>query len=109
LEPLANWTSIANVNIYGNLECATTTHLDQNSLNDQGVTIFPVPVSDGLLSIQSISKPIYAIDIFNTAGQQVLSANGNGTDKKQIDLPSLSAGIYFFKLEGIGQGRLVIL
>ena len=103
-----NWTSIANVNIYGNLECETATNIENTQLIDQGVLLFPVPVKDGILSIQSVDKPLNGVEVFNLTGQRVMMDNGNGLTQKQIDVFELSAGIYFIRLEGIGQGKFVI-
>ncbi len=103
-----NWTSIANVNIYGSLECETATNIENTQLIDQGVTLFPVPVDNGILSIQSADKPLNGIEVFNVAGQRVMMENGNGLTKKQMDIFDLSAGIYFIRLEGIGQGKFVV-
>ncbi len=103
-----NWTSIANVNIYGNANCEGTTSISNNQLIDQTVSIFPVPTTDGMLSIKSISKALNMIEIYNLDGQLVLATNGKGTFTKQIDVTKLVAGIYFIKLEDIGQAKFIL-
>ena len=95
-----NWTSIANVNIYGNPNCEGASSVFGNQeLED--VTIFPIP-TDELLTISSISKKIEGIEIFNVAGQKVLTAEGASEFSKQIDVSELNSGIYFLKIEKIG-------
>jgi len=59
-----------------------------------GIRIYPNPVNN-ILNISS-KKSVKTISIFNLAGQKVLknAKNSNG----QIDVSSLSAGTYIFKL-----------
>jgi len=102
-----NWTSIANVNIYGNLNCEGATSVS-NEPFDESITIFPVPTTDGKITISSSSKDLKNIEIFNIAGQKILTTNGNGTFSKQIDVTKFKKGIYFIRLEEIGQGRFIL-
>jgi len=104
-----NWTSIANVNIYGNLNCEGSSGIFNNQPIDQNITLFPVPASNGILNILSASDPLERIEIFNVAGQKVLTTNGNGTFSTQINVTNLIKGIYFVKLEGIGQAKFILL
>jgi poly(beta-D-mannuronate) lyase len=104
----SNWTSIANVNIYGNVNCDSTSGIFNQQPIDQGITIFPVPTTDGTLNILSTSKTLGRIEIYNVTGAQVLAANGNGAYSKQVDVSRLNTGIYFIKLEGIGQSKFII-
>lgn len=100
-----NWTSIANVNIMGNL---LTTNVSNTQLLDQGVTLFPVPVTEGILNISSASEPLNSIKVYNVAGQQVLTTNGHGALSKEVDLSKLTTGTYFIRIEGIGQGNFIL-
>ena len=104
----SNWTSIANVNIYGNIKCEGTSSVFDNNLQDQGISIFPVPVKDGLLSISSTSKAFGNIEIYNLAGQQLLTIDGHGSYSKQIDVTDLKPGIYFIKMEEIGLAKFIV-
>jgi len=104
-----NWTSIANVNIYGDLNCENATGVFNNQqVKDLGVTLFPVPVTDGLITISSDSERLSAIEVYNAAGQQVLTTNGKGLYSKQIDVSKLNAGVYFVKLENIDLTKFII-
>lgn len=104
----SNWTSIANINIYGNIACASTTSIfDQHPL-DPSIKIFPVPTADGLLTISSIDNRLGRIEVYNVAGQNVLTTDGNGNYSKQIDVNQLVKGTYFIKLERIGRAKFII-
>ncbi len=105
-----NWTSIANVNIYGDLNCenAMLTGVFNHQPMDLGITLFPVPVTNGTLTITSTSKKLNMIEVYNIAGQRVLTADGHGLFSKQIDVTQLNTGIYFVKLEEIGLAKFII-
>jgi poly(beta-D-mannuronate) lyase len=104
-----NWTSIANVNIYGDLNCENAaTGVFNNKQEDPGISLFPVPVTDGILNILSTYKVISIIEVYNVAGQRVLTTDGNGLYSKQIDVSKLNTGIYFLNLEEIGLAKFII-
>lgn len=105
----SNWTSIANVNIYGNANCDSTVNIvNQKQPIDQGITVFPVPTTDGVLNITSTAKPLGRIEIYNAVGMQVLTTDGNGSFSKRIDVTRLNTGVYFIKLDGIGQSKFIV-
>lgn len=98
----SNWTSIANVNIYGNYDCnAVSTFNHQSIKND--VKVFPNPVINGILNVSSDSKELGIMDIYNVAGQKVLTVDGNRTYSKLINVTELQTGVYFIRFEGRGQ------
>lgn len=101
-----NWTSIANVNIYGNIDAGCVSAV--SNLKDQGVSIFPVPVRNGVLSISSTTKTLGFIEILNVVGQQILRTDGNGSYSKQIDVSQLNAGVYFIRLEKTGVAKFIV-
>lgn len=103
-----NWTSIANVNIYGNTSCEMTTSIFSNIPIDQSITLFPVPVTNGMLNISSDDKTLNGIKVYNTTGQEVLTADGHGTYSTQINVSELNTGVYFIKLENIGFGKFIL-
>ncbi len=104
----SSWTSIANVNIYGDVNCGMITGLNNLPQLDQSVKLFPVPTIDGTLTITSISKPLSRIEVYNAAGQQVLTADGNKAYSTQLNIAHLVSGVYFIKLEGLGQTRFIV-
>ncbi len=103
-----NWTSIANVNIYGNLSCETMTSIFDNPQIDNGVSIFPIPVTDGIVNISSASRKIETIEIYNVTGQKVLTTNGNAAYSTQLDLTRLHPGVYFMKLKNLGIAKFIV-
>ena len=104
----SNWTSIANVNIYGgNPEEDCVTSIFNPSIS-QNVQLFPVPVTDGLLNIESDTKALNLIEVYSITGQKILTTNGNGSYTKQVDVRGLRAGIYFVKLVGIGSTKFIV-
>jgi hypothetical protein len=84
------------------------TAVSDNPKINHGITLYPVPVSDGILTIESSYKALKLIEIYNVAGQRVLRTNGNGNFSKQINVIIMDAGIYFIKLEQIGQSKIII-
>lgn len=104
----SNWTSLANVNIYGDLTCEMLTGLDKYPSLDSTVTLFPVPATEGFLTISSTAKPLAGIEVYNATGQKVLILSGNNTYTRQIDLSKLQAGVYFIRLEGLGQAKFIV-
>jgi len=103
-----NWTSVANVNIYGDVGCASLTSVFDTPSIDPNVTIFPVPVTNGILTISSTDKAINHIDIYSVTGQHLLGIDGKDTYSKQVDVTQLAKGVYIIKLEGLGHAKFVI-
>ena len=103
-----NWTSIANVNIYGDVDCgfATLSHVPEVEFTD-ALTLYPMPISDGFLNIKS-SSSIGLIHIYSLHGQHLLTQNGNGELTTQIDVSSLESGVYIVQLEGIGTSKIFV-
>jgi len=66
------------------------------------VALFPNPVTDGLLylSFEFANQGTLVTDIFNLAGQQVVSRtiNGNGQVIEQFDFSGLPSGLYLIRL-----------
>ncbi len=104
----SNWTSIANVNIYGDVNCDGATGIFNPQALDPSVSIFPVPVTDGTLNILSTSHKLNAIEIYNVSGQKILTTDAYGNHSKEIDVTELNTGIYFIKLEGLGHAKFIL-
>ena len=71
-------------------------------------SIFPNPLTQGILYFESTDTGIKEISIFNILGDKIFSVN---TFEKSIDLNLLSKGIYFLELrQGKKRGikRLVV-
>ena len=103
------WNSIQEVKFYGNEECETTLDTESfESFADKGVTLFPVPVTNGELIIVSPRYGVNGIEVYNIAGQEVISAEANNQNTTQIDVSDLTPGVYFIILEEIGVGKFIV-
>lgn len=103
-----NWTSIANVNIYGDVHCETVTGVENSQPLDPNITIFPVPATGGWLTISSTTKTLSMIEVYDAAGQKVMTVDGNNAYSKQIDITKLAPGIYFVRLKELGQAKFMV-
>jgi len=66
-------------------------------LNSSNINLYPNPVV-GMLSIDT-NTPIRQVTIINLEGQQILVKNNlTNSQQKQLDLSSLSQGVYIIKL-----------
>ena len=104
----SNWTSIANVNIYGNPNCEGASNIFDNQSIDPNVTIYPIPVTNGFLNISTTSEKLEGIEIFNVVGQRILTTKSKGSFSTQIDVSKLNSGVYFLKLEKLGQTKFIL-
>ena len=75
---------------------------------DHGISLFPVPTSDGILTISSRYKPLNTIEIYSVEGKHLLAADGKSKQATQIDISNLQTGIYFIKLKDIGTGKIIV-
>lgn len=103
-----NWTSIANVNIYGDVNCKGNSGVPEVAAEKVIFSLYPVPVSNGFLTIATTSKTIGLVDIYNVFGQLVLRSDGGNLYTKKLNLSNLNSGVYFIVLEGIGVSNFVI-
>ena len=75
-----------------------------------GFSMYPNPVSDGVLNVLSASTSVKEVSIFNLLGKQVFSSSFSGI-KNDIDVSSINAGIYILKIieEGKTATRKLII
>lgn len=93
-----NWTSIANVNIYGERVCqGGITAIEQLEPLSSEVLVYPVPVNDGLLNISLPGKTIEQLSVFDLTGRRLRSIYGNKTDFQQLDVSGLKPGMYLLQ------------
>ena len=88
----------ANDALYGNLRQPYMLHLNANAtyeLNSQ-VTVFPNPTND---KVWVVGSGLQEVRLFNAMGQLVLTKQGDGADQMELDLSSLSAGVYMMSLQ----------
>lgn len=79
-----------------------------NLLSQQGIRIFPIPVTEGKLTISSSAKPLNKIEIYDLRGKLIVEVPADGTSSKQIALRKLISGIYFIRITDIGQAKFII-
>jgi len=74
---------------------AFETTMDVNSFGAANLKLYPNPVSNGVLSIETQSSAAAEVEFFNMLGQKVLAAKAS----KHINVSSLSAGIYLVRVQ----------
>lgn len=74
------------------IDLCNTLDLNEFSLNDEFVTIYPNP-TNGIINFETNNHNIDRLDIYNTLGQKVLSEKM----KSSFNLSHLSKGIYIVK------------
>ena len=71
------------------------TTMDVNSFNAANLKLYPNPVSNGVLSIETSSSVASEVELFNMLGQMVLATKAS----KHINVSSLTAGIYLVRVK----------
>lgn len=78
------------------------TVLSVGKLEIEGFATYPNPVSKGNFAITTNSIDVKQVSIFNVLGKQVISTSFSGT-KSNIDVSSISSGIYILKVTENGR------
>lgn len=105
----SDWNSITEVDIYGYDACEDVSlSIIDNNLQTQGVSLYPVPVTNGELSIASSKFAVNGIEVYNMTGQKVISAKVNNQNTTALDVTNLPSGVYFIVLEEIGVGKFIV-
>ena len=71
-----------------------------NNIQQSSISIYPNPVTDGILHIE-VKKPIQDVRIFNLTGNQVY--NSSMVNTNTIMVSNLPSGIYFIQLDELVQ------
>jgi poly(beta-D-mannuronate) lyase len=95
----SGWNSYEEVRVFGDQNCASLS-LKDNSLQEIGVVLYPVPTDTNFLNIKSKTDTIGEIEVFNSQGKSLLKKNINQLFGK-IEVGNLSSGIYFIKVKGV--------
>ena len=75
-----------------------TNSTNTNNLNFSKIAIYPNPAKD-IININGINTNNFTVNIYNIAGQEVLSINN--PKKNTIALNSLKRGCYFIEISGV--------
>lgn len=67
----------------------------------QGFTVYPNPVKDGYLTINSANAISKSIEIYDILGKQVLSTSIQNNER--VNVSNLNAGIYILRVEEAGK------
>jgi poly(beta-D-mannuronate) lyase len=105
----SGWISLSEASIYGNTACTSALgNAAFESLDGKGISIFPVPVTNGVLNIVSETYEINAIEVINLNGQKVIVTDAKGANSTVINTSSLPSGTYFITLEGLGTTKFIV-
>ena len=94
-----------NTGMMPSLNCITG---DKEAVNDDAYQIYPVPASNYLFIDGLDRNEEQLVTIFNTLGKNVYQTISYGTNKLQVDLSSLSSGVYFIQLQGNTVSKIVV-
>jgi hypothetical protein len=77
---------------------STTASIQENDID--GFTMYPNPVSEGILRINTLENSEKTIQIFDILGKQVLSRT---TKNEHISVAKLNSGVYILKVTELGK------
>lgn len=75
-----------------------STGIEQLSTNSADFSIYPNPAKNKITILTSTNSTNYTIEVFNKVGELVLTTYSKNTNSNQIDVSSLSNGVYFVKV-----------
>lgn len=76
-------------------DVVTPTTLSTNDFNSNSITIYPNPVSNGVLNIETSSNLTLEVELFNMLGQKVLTTK----NFKNINVSGFNPGVYLVKVK----------
>jgi Zn-dependent metalloprotease len=93
------WLYLDNINITG------TTGISSYGSQDGSVMIYPNPAHDNL-TVKAIHD-ISSVNIVDVIGKTVIEANPHNGNSVDLDISSLSAGVYFVKVNADNTQKLI--
>jgi hypothetical protein len=81
-------------------DAATQFNFPELNGDNSDLKVYPNPVTNGRLSVETAANTTKAIAIFDVLGKQVL---GTVTNENTIDVSALQAGIYIIKITEAGK------
>jgi phosphatidylserine/phosphatidylglycerophosphate/cardiolipin synthase-like enzyme len=82
----------------GTLSACTVTDINENSLSDNLINIYPNPASDKI-TVKNNSDELQEVSIYSINGQLMIQKEINSPEMN-IDISSLSQGIYVIRISG---------
>jgi poly(beta-D-mannuronate) lyase len=92
----SGWNSYEEVHIFGDENCASLS-VKENSLQEIGVVLYPIPTNTNFLNIKSKTENIGEVEVFDIHGKSLIKKNINQLLGK-IEVGNLSSGIYIIKI-----------
>lgn len=77
-----------------------------NELNNSAIKIYPNPVKNDLM-INGLPNSIVTINITDISGKIVFTTTTNSTKTQQLNLSSLSSGVYFLKMNFTETSKII--
>ena len=68
------------------------------ALKGKGVQVFPNPATEAVWVKTETGEPIHSVNVFNSTGEVILSANSNGNNEYLLDVRSLPAGVSWMEI-----------
>ncbi|WP_157663340.1 chondroitinase-B domain-containing protein [Polaribacter sp. SA4-12] len=95
----SGWNSYEEVQVFGDENCASLSVKD-NSLQEIGVVLYPIPTNTNFLNIKSQTEKIGQVEVFDIHGKSLIKKNINQLLGK-IEVGFLSSGIYIIKVRDV--------
>ncbi|WP_372752353.1 chondroitinase-B domain-containing protein [Mariniflexile sp.] len=93
----SGWNSYQEVEIYGENTCSILNNYDA-VLKENKLILYPVPVKDGYLNLNSKTASIGSVKIFDVLGKVLFFQKIESTTAK-LDVSHLTSGVYFLKTD----------
>ncbi len=103
-----NWTSVANINIYGDAQCEPITNVINYPLIEDQVNVYPIPAQQAFINVSAESE-ISAIEIFGIDGLPVLEYYVNPAKNHRLNIQDLASGTYFIRVNNTRVYPLIVL
>lgn len=92
----SGWNSYEEVQVFGDENCASLS-VKENSLQEIGVVLYPIPTNTNFLNIKSQTENIGQVEVFDIHGKSLIKKEINQLLGK-IEVGALSSGIYIIKI-----------
>jgi len=95
----SGWNSYEEVQIFGDGNCESL-GVKENSLQEIGVVLYPIPTNTNFLNIKSQIENIGEVEVFDIHGKSLLKKDINQL-LGRIEVGVLSSGIYIIKVRDV--------
>ena len=81
--------------------------LGSSEFESENFNLYPNPAKNNL-TVNSKNEPLKQIEVFNVLGQRVINLNFSSSLTENIDITSLSSGMYLVKINNLTTKRLIV-